>query len=539
VNIARLMQEAAANAVAWDLNKLAFNGGDINFAISYTYHVAGFSGIRFKPDGTLVLGPETSFFDELSTPWDLGTSSLNSGVSRTNATDTYVKADGSAYFSVDTTYGELLQYSLTPSWDFENGTETLVHTLDVSSVAANPRGIEFKPDGTKFYIGSSTQIHEYSMSSAWDISTATFVQSFTYTQGASFYHGNIRFKSDGTAFFVAYRNEVHKYTLSSAWDISTSSYDSTFTPPAAFYPEGDATPAIDLKPDGTELFLAYPRDPNGYIDTGVFLGRIFKVDLGTPWDLSTGSYTEPSSDFISFSYYEALGLFFKPDGTKLYVLRSNGISSSSIAEYTMSLAWDITTATFSASKSVSPGRGLYISPDGINIYYSSNANDAVFQIAMSSAWDISSASFVRSSSVSSQTTTPTDLSFKPDGTKMYLVDTGLERVFEYDLSTPWDISTKTFVQFAALPMESFNYVFAMYMREDGGAMYFFDATYIDLTTRLVEVKLSTNWDVSTIQEDFNAELPVVTAARGLSFKSDGKKMYVLSIPYARIISYDL
>jgi len=122
---------------------------------------------------------------------------------------------------------------------------------------------------------------------------------------------------------------------------------------------------------------------------------------------------------------------------------------------------------------------------------------------------------------------------------MYLVDTALERVFEYDLSTPWDISTKTFVQFAALPMGSFNYVYAMYMREDGGAMYFFDAEFGDLRTNLVELKLSTNWDVSTIQEDFNVELPVVTAARGLSFKSDGKKMYVLSVPYTRIISYDL
>lgn len=44
MNIARLMQEAAANAVAWDLNKLAFNGGDINFAIGATYGTLHFQG---------------------------------------------------------------------------------------------------------------------------------------------------------------------------------------------------------------------------------------------------------------------------------------------------------------------------------------------------------------------------------------------------------------------------------------------------------------------------------------------------------------
>jgi DNA-binding beta-propeller fold protein YncE len=525
------MQEAAANAVAWDLNKLAFNGGDINWNISAVFNDSGLSGIRFKPDGTLLLAPG-AFFADLSTPWDVNTIALNSGV--TTESDCYVKADGSAYFDVDG-LDVIRQYSLSPAWDFENGTDTLVNTLDVSGVVTLAQGLDFKPDGTKFYVGDRTQIHEYSMSSAWDISTATFVQSFTYTQGATSSHGNIRFKSDGAEFFVAFTNEVHKYTLSSAWDVSTSSYDSTFTAPAAFYTEGNRTPAIDLKPDGTQLFLAYGSIISSETP---FLGRIFNVDLGTPWDLSTGSYTTPSSDFINFSFNEAAGIFFKPDGTKLYVIRESTSTVSIVSEYSLSLAWDITTASFSASGSVAAARGIYISPDGTNLYFTRNSNDSVYQYSMSSAWDISSLSFVRTSSVSAQTTTPWDLAFKPDGTKMYVSETAGE-IHEYNLSTPWNIGTKAHVQTEPLPLSSLTGIYGMYMREDGGAAYFVVSSFFDISSSIVEAKLTTNWDISTIQKEFDLTTALINASRGVSFKSDGKKMYVLSIPYTRIISYDL
>ncbi|GAH99215.1 unnamed protein product, partial [marine sediment metagenome] len=38
---------------------------------------------------------------------------------------------------------------------------------------------------------------------------------------------------------------------------------------------------------------------------------------------------------------------------------------------------------------------------------------------------------------------PYNLFFKPDGTKMYVVDLGAE-VFQYTLSTPWDVSTANY-----------------------------------------------------------------------------------------------
>ena len=65
---------------------------------------------------------------------------------------------------------------------------------------------------------------------------------------------------------------------------------------------------------------------------------------------------------------------------------------------------------------------------------------------MSTPYDVSTGTYVQNFSVSAQDTVPNGVEFKPDGTKFYIVgDTGND-INEYDLSTPWDISTATFAQ---------------------------------------------------------------------------------------------
>ena len=52
-----------------------------------------------------------------------------------------------------------------------------------------------------------------------------------------------------------------------------------------------------------------------------------------------------------------------------------------------------------------------------------------------SAWDVSTAVYLQEISVGDKDTSPQDVFFKPDGTKMYIVgDTG-NAVLEYDLSS--------------------------------------------------------------------------------------------------------
>jgi DNA-binding beta-propeller fold protein YncE len=53
---------------------------------------------------------------------------------------------------------------------------------------------------------------------------------------------------------------------------------------------------------------------------------------------------------------------------------------------------------------------------------------------------------VDSFSVAAQDTFPTGLAFNTDGTKMFVVGNGNDKVYEYDLSTGFDVSSAVYSQ---------------------------------------------------------------------------------------------
>jgi DNA-binding beta-propeller fold protein YncE len=129
----------------------------------------------------------------------------------------------------------------------------------------------------------------------------------------------------------------------------------------------------------------------------------------------------------------------------MYVLGDTG---NDVNEYALSVAWDISTATYTtvfsvAGQDTSP-QGMYFKSDGSTMYVVGLANDKVYEYSLSTAWDISSASYVRDFSVSTQELTPTGISFKSDGTQMYVIGSISDNVNQYALSTPWDISTASY-----------------------------------------------------------------------------------------------
>lgn len=163
------------------------------------------------------------------------------------------------------------------------------------------------------------------------------------------------------------------------------------------------------------------------------------------WDISLASYVQSFS--IASQDTDPRALFLKPDGTKMYI---SGNANDSIFEYNLSLAWDISSSSFSQSFSVvsqdSVPRGLSFKPDGTKMYVAGALNNSIFEYDLSSAWDISTASYSQSFDISAQETAVTSFLFKPDGFKMYVTGSANDAVFEYDLSSAWDVSTASFLQ---------------------------------------------------------------------------------------------
>ena len=100
---------------------------------------------------------------------------------------------------------------------------TQVHqTLSVYS--RNPFDVRFKSDGTKMYVAGQQydNITEYTLSTAWDISTLTYVGETDVVNNLV----GLEFNNDGTKMFVSWLQNatsslISKYELSTAWDTST------------------------------------------------------------------------------------------------------------------------------------------------------------------------------------------------------------------------------------------------------------------------------------------------------------------------------
>jgi len=70
--------------------------------------------------------------------------------------------------------------------------------------------------------------------------------------------------------------------------------------------------------------------------------------------------------------------------------------------------------------------------------------DDVNEYTLTTAWDVSSASFVDSFSVASEEASPSDIAFSKSGEKMFIVGNNDDDVNEYTLTTAWDVSTASF-----------------------------------------------------------------------------------------------
>jgi len=84
--------------------------------------------------------------------------------------------------------------------------------------------------------------------------------------------------------------------------------------------------------------------------------------------------------------------------------------------------------------------GVTFSSDGTKMFVVGNGGDEVNQYTLTSAFDVSTASFVDSFSVSAQDGFPSGVAFSSDGTKMFVVGGAGEAVHEYTLITPFDLT---------------------------------------------------------------------------------------------------
>ena len=105
-------------------------------------------------------------------------------------------------------------------------------TVLIASQEGTPTGLAFNNDGTKmFVVGfSSDAVNEYTLSTAFDVSTSSFVDAFS-TSSQDGRATGIAFNNDGTKMFLTGYDgaDVNEYTLSTGFDVSTASFVDSFS----------------------------------------------------------------------------------------------------------------------------------------------------------------------------------------------------------------------------------------------------------------------------------------------------------------------
>ena len=267
-------------------------------------------------------------------------------------------------------------------------------SFDHSSQDAIAEEIRFKPDGTKFYLLTNDNdiIYQYAMSTAWDISTASYESKNFNVQSQAGTPQGMAINADGTSFYIFDSSRViYQYNLTTAYDISTASYASKSFSTTSQISSG-AGWGIDFDNTGTKLYaIGSP-------------GTVYQYTLSSAFDISTASYASKSFDTTSQTS-DSTSLAITSDGTSLYVVSS---SSDQVFKYTLSTAFDLATASYSGISLTTTSQdnfpyGVAVKTDETKLYVTGAQNDSVYQYSLSDSLTPAQTYFVQTDGTLSET----------------------------------------------------------------------------------------------------------------------------------------
>ena len=282
----------------------------------------------------------------------------------------------------------------------------------------------------------------------------------------------IHFNKDGTKLFTTYNFKpvisgsatdfqfVHEYNLSTPYDISTRTYagDDERCELGSGSNGHDENAAHDLEfsNDGMKLFTS---DKTGDI--------LFRFDLTSPYDVSTCTYVYQTTTVDTTALQDnsnagdssgnttnnrLQGFEINEDGTKLFLLFHDTGASPRLHEYNLSTPFDLRTLSLVLSAGIPlSGSGvanpntMRFNNNGKRIFVVSHGGDLnVTQISLGSAYDTSSFTIdgsVQLTSISgaSGLDQPRGISFSANGLKMYVGDDDNDDITEFDLVCPFNI----------------------------------------------------------------------------------------------------
>lgn len=231
----------------------------------------------------------------------------------------------------------------------------------------------------------------------------------------------LHFSPDGLNFFILDGSTVYEYNVPDPYDLGSSATYSGNS--FSIATQNTNAQGLTFNNDGTQFFVSDASTNN-----------IFEYTVSVGFDLSSTVAYSGNSYNVGTQDTAQTALAFSPDGLKMFMM---GGSTAVIYEYTLSLAFDITSTVTYTGNSVSAlteeafARDFFFSLDGLKIFVMGTGADAVLEYVLDDAFDLTAWTYTgNSQSVSGQSAAPRGLAFSPDGTRYHMV--GTDTIHEYD-----------------------------------------------------------------------------------------------------------
>lgn len=379
---------------------------------------------------------------------------------------------------------EVVQYRLSTPW--RTHTASFFANVTFASLGFTqsiPNDIYASPDSGNVYLLGNTgsTIHQLQMSSLGNILTASNVAVFNVVQDTN--PRALYFTDDGLSMFIASgraTNEIFKYTLSTPWNLSTATYsneaiDTEPIPVSSGLQELDgltiynaniftivagavfgslrtiplqspttfeAMSRLIFSEEGTVRAIALSDNGHRLFTLGSTGDAVDQYTMTVPYSLNNLRYVTTFA-VSNLTGTTPTALAFSADGTRMYVGSSTG-GNQNVFQYNLSSAWNVATGSISYYANYRVGfnvTGIFISPDSSNIFLSDDSTDAIVRYSMSTPGNITTMSNAGNRFATTPLTAPNQLVFNPDGTRMYLVDSSLNNVNQYNLTAAWNVAT--------------------------------------------------------------------------------------------------
>lgn len=510
---------------------------------------------RFSPDGKFLFISYSSFtstnfggiakypcYAPYSLPWDTNqkTSAAieahldqilflesDDGTAQ-NITDFMFSPDGTKLIYIDYNHNDLKSYTLSTGYDLTTASEDATAIDASNGDTTTARRIDINKEGTKIWVFSNgSVVHELTMSTAWDLSTASHTHNLILQDGAGAAidsgtpHGILWGGADYLSFwFRATTNDsFHKYTLTTAWDLSSvsnSNKTDTFSPSRA---AGGGL-------SGNHYATVNP----GHYVTEIIGSTLVGVTSSGGVNLS-----------VQAEHGQGYSAAFNDDGSRIWLWDRQ---YDELTEYQLSSPYDITDIGPSATGRVDyPLAGV----DGYEIQFDPNGKDKIWFLNRSTdrlyIVPLNNGTLNGAAAFSTSTNTYLDVSgadatprcFHVSENYLYVIGDTDDTLMRATLSTPWDITTAgSFTSGYDFNAQDGNtLISSMWISDDGLTMYIADDSPTDL---IAKYTFGSAWDHTNVTKTWSlvgtqnanalSNLAPSSQINAIAFTADGTHLII-------------